>query len=214
MAKQMVNERTKTLSTLLPMRNGMSAANRKGVVDLLNLQVADHYIILTKTRFYHWNVEGPEFHDIHELLDEHYEILAAMVDELAEQCLKLGGQAAGTLEFFKKNTRLSEDPNETIPDTRSMLQNLLDDHESIMEHLYKDIKTTDEKYEDAVTSNLLQDFSAKHHKMAWMLRMMVQKSTIDAYDASSTTASSDGSTTGKTSNGSKTSRAKSGNGKR
>jgi hypothetical protein len=30
-----------------------------------------------------------------------------------------------------------------------------------------------------VTSNLLQDISAKHHKMAWMLRMILQRTTLD-----------------------------------
>src|SRR5258708_21909738 len=65
-----------------------------------------------------------------------------------------------------------------------MMANHLDDHESIMEFLAKDIKDTDDKYGDAVTSNLLQDFSGKHHKMAWMLRMILQKSMIDAYAAS------------------------------
>src|SRR5947209_534353 len=84
-------ERKKTVKTLIPMRNGMNDEQRKGVVDLLNQQVADHYVLLTKTKFYHWNVEGPEFHDIHELLDEHYETLSEMVDEIAEQTLKLGG---------------------------------------------------------------------------------------------------------------------------
>ncbi len=184
MAKQVLHERTKTLNTLLPMRNGMTEENRKKVIDLLNLQVADHYVVVTKTKFYHWNVEGPEFHDIHELLDEQYAVLADITDELAEQCLKLGGQAAGTLDWFKKHTRLSEDKGETIPDTRMMIQNLLDHHESIMEQLHQDIKDTDEKYDDAVTSNLLQDVSAKHHRMAWMLRMILQKSTIDAFAVS------------------------------
>jgi len=33
-------ERTKTVKTLIPMRNGMSEEQRKGVVALLNLQVA------------------------------------------------------------------------------------------------------------------------------------------------------------------------------
>src|SRR5438128_2148621 len=114
MAKRSTNgaetmERTKTVKTLLPMRNGMTDTSRKAVVALLNQQVADHYVLVTKTKFYHWNVEGPEFHDIHELLDEHYAILADMVDEIAEQCLKLGGQAAGTLAWFKAHARLSED---------------------------------------------------------------------------------------------------------
>src|SRR5258708_3630507 len=180
-------ERQKTFTSLLPMRNGMSDKNRKAVVALLNQQVADHYVLVTKTKFYHWNVEGPEFHDIHELLDEHYESLSEMIDLLAEQCLKLGGQAAGKLAWFKDNTRLREDPGEQIPDTRRMIGNLMDDHESIMEYLAKDIKDTDDKYDDAVTSNLLQDFSARHHKMAWMLRMILQKSMIHAYAASNGT---------------------------
>ncbi len=54
-----IAERQKTVSTILPIRNGMSEKNRKAVIALLNQQVADHYILLTKTKFYHWNVEGP-----------------------------------------------------------------------------------------------------------------------------------------------------------
>jgi starvation-inducible DNA-binding protein len=175
----MATERAKSVKTLIPMRNGMSDEQRKAVVALLNQQVADHYVILTKTKFYHWNVEGPEFHDIHELLDEQYEILAEIVDELAEQALKLGGQAAGTLAWFKAHTRLPEDEGETIPDTRQMIEHLKDDHESVMETLHADISATEEKHADAVTSNLLQDVSDKHHKMAWMLRMILQRSTLE-----------------------------------
>jgi starvation-inducible DNA-binding protein len=173
-----MSERKKTIKTIIPMRNGMSDDQRRAVIDILNHQVADHYVLLTKTKFYHWNIEGPEFHDLHELLDDHYEILSEIVDEIAEQNLKLGGQAAGTLAWFKEHTRLPEDPGESIPDTRSMLQNLLEDHETIMTLLHTDIKKTDEQ-DDAVTSNLLQDISDKHHKMAWMIRMILQPSTLE-----------------------------------
>ena len=172
-------ERKKTVKTLISMRNGMSEEQRKGVITLLNLQLADHYVLLTKTKFYHWNVEGPEFHDIHELLDENYEKLSDMVDEIAEQSLKLGGQAAGTLAWFKAHTRLGEDEGDSIPDTRRMIEQLKDAHESIMETLHADIKATEEKFDDAVTSNLLQEMSDKHHKMAWMLRMILQQSTLE-----------------------------------
>ncbi len=174
-----MNERKKTLKSLLPMRNGMKDDQRRAVIQILNHQVADHYVLLTKTKFYHWNIEGPEFHDLHELLDEHYAILSDITDELAEQNLKLGGQAAGTLAWFKEHTRLEEDPGETIPDTRSMLENLLEAHETVMTLLHTDIKKTDEEHDDAVTSNLLQDISAKHHKMAWMIRMILQPSSLE-----------------------------------
>lgn len=182
MVKTMI-ERKKSVKTMLSMRNGVSEENRKAVIALLHRQLADHYVLVAKTKFYHWNVEGPEFHDLHELFDEHYAIIEEQVDQLAEQALKLGGQAPGTLAWFLEHTRLTEDKGETIPDTLRMVKNLLDDHETIMENLYEDITATDEDYKDAVTSNLLQEISDAHHKMAWMLRMIMQPTTLEAETA-------------------------------
>lgn len=182
MEKVMI-ERKKSVKTMLPMRNGVSEENRKKIIELLHKQLADHYVLVTKTRFYHWNVEGPEFHDLHELFDEHYALMAEQIDQIAEQALKLGGQAPGTLAWFKEHTRLSEDKGDTIPDTLSMVRNLLEAHESVMEYLYDDITAIDEDYKDAVTSNLLQEISDAHHKMAWMLRMIVQPTTLEAETA-------------------------------
>ena len=64
-----MSERKKSVTSMLSIRNGISDDNRKAVTALLNQQLADHYVLLTKTKFYHWNVEGPEFHDLHELFD-------------------------------------------------------------------------------------------------------------------------------------------------
>lgn len=178
-----MSERKKTIHSMLPMRNGMKDSDRKAAIGILHKQLADHYTLVTKTKFYHWNVEGPEFHDLHELLDEHYEIISEQVDELAEQALKLGGQAPGTLDYFKRTSRLPEDNGESIPDTLAMIQNLLNDHESIMEKLHQDIDDLDEKYSDKVTSNKLQDISDQHHKMAWMLRMIIQPTTLESTTA-------------------------------
>src|SRR5687767_13875332 len=134
--KLLMAERTKTVKSMLPMKNGVSEKNRKAVIECLHQELADHYVLVTKTRFYHWNVEGPEFHDLHELLDEQYEIIAEQIDQIAEQALQLGGQAPGTLAWFMSHTRMKEDNGESIPDTRRMIQNLLDDHEAIMTNLH------------------------------------------------------------------------------
>lgn len=176
-------ERKRTIKSMLPMRNGVSEANRKSIIALLHQQLADHYVLVTKTRFYHWNVEGPEFRGLHKLLDEHYAIIAEQVDLIAEQALKLGGQAPGTLEWFKAHSHLEEDKGETIPNTLAMIKNLVESHESILECLYGDITTIDEDYKDAVTSNLLQEISDQHHKMAWTLRMIMQPTELEAKTA-------------------------------
>lgn len=43
----------------------------------------------------HWNVVGPNFIGVHEMLDPHYAGVQAMVDELAERIATLGGVPSG-----------------------------------------------------------------------------------------------------------------------
>ena len=40
---------------------GIEAENRKEVVGILNILLADEYLLFTKTRNYHWNVVGKDF---------------------------------------------------------------------------------------------------------------------------------------------------------
>lgn len=169
----------KQTTDLLPISNGMTEENRKNVIEVLHKELADHYLLVTKTKYYHWNIDGPDFHDLHLFFDDNYETLSEIIDTLAEQCLKLGGQSTGTLAQFMKDTRLKEDDGNSIPDTREMVQNLLQDHEAIITNLHEEIKKIDSDFDDAVTSNMLQDTSDKHQKIAWMLRMILKKDSID-----------------------------------
>lgn len=43
------------------MNIGLTDSQRAGVADLLRRTLADEYILYTKTRKYHWNVEGMHF---------------------------------------------------------------------------------------------------------------------------------------------------------
>ena len=43
----------------------------------------------------HWNVVGPNFIGVHEMLDPHYVGVQAMIDELAERIATLGGVPSG-----------------------------------------------------------------------------------------------------------------------
>jgi starvation-inducible DNA-binding protein len=46
---------------------GLTDEQRKGVVELLNKDVADSYLLLVKTKKYHWDVVGPQFMTLHKL---------------------------------------------------------------------------------------------------------------------------------------------------
>ena len=148
---------------------GLSDESRKGVVEILNARLCDEYTLYTKTRKYHWNVVGSRFHQLHEFLQDQYESLDAMIDEIAERARQLGGKAFGTIEEFARYSSIKEDPGE-YPDANKMISNLLKDHESIIQTLRKNADECDEEYRDMGTNDFLLQAMEKHEKMAWMLR--------------------------------------------
>ena len=52
--------KTKSRTTnILDIDTGISRENIKKIANVLNDDLADEYVLLTKTRNYHWNVEDP-----------------------------------------------------------------------------------------------------------------------------------------------------------
>jgi starvation-inducible DNA-binding protein len=147
--------------------------SRTALVSILNDLLSDEYVLYTKTRNYHWNVVGPQFNDLHKFFEAQYEALDETIDEVAERARALGGRALGTLAEFAKHARLKERPGD-VPDARSMLADLLADHESLVRQLRDDLETAMEKHKDAGTSDFLTGLMEKHEKMAWMLRAFLQ----------------------------------------
>lgn len=47
---------------------GITEENRQAVVNELAKLLADEYVLYTKTRNAHWNVEGVDFYDKHKFL--------------------------------------------------------------------------------------------------------------------------------------------------
>ncbi|MCW3127923.1 MAG: Ferritin Dps family protein [Bacteroidetes bacterium] len=135
---------------------------------LLNTLLADEYVLYTKTRNYHWNVTGASFMELHKLFESQYEQLDTIIDDTAERSRALGHYALGSLKQFIAITRLVEE--EPATDSKMMLQNLLNDHETIIRVLRSDITTTADKYKDAGTSDFLTGLMEQHEKMAWFIR--------------------------------------------
>ncbi len=152
---------------------GIADKNRDGSVDILNNLLADEVVLYTKSRNYHWNVVGPNFHDYHKFFEAQYDELAEMIDEIAERVRALGGKALGTMAGYLKIARLKEYSND-YPDAKKMVLALLEDHEELINLLREDLETAGQKYKDAGTSDFLTGLMEKHEKMAWMLRATLE----------------------------------------
>lgn len=156
---------------------GLADKDREGVLKILNTVLADEYVLNTKTKNYHWNIVGPQFHDLHKFLDAQYEELADIVDDVAERARSVGGPALGTLGEFLKQTRLKEQPGQ-YPGAREMIANLLADHEALIRTLRMDLETCAERYHDIGTNDFLTGLMEKHEKMAWMLRACLEGKSV------------------------------------
>ena len=152
---------------------GISENDRTGVIQILGQLLADEYVLYTKTRNYHWNVVGPHFSDYHKLFEGQYGGLSDDIDEIAERIRSLGGKTPATLSEFLKDTRLHEHSGK-YHDAKTMVSNLLSDHEKIVKTLRIDVENCATKYHDAGTQDFLTGLMEDHEKTSWMLRSITE----------------------------------------
>ncbi len=152
---------------------GLSGESRESVVKILNVTLSDEYVLYTKTRNYHWNVTGPNFHDLHKFLEAQYEEVDNIIDDVAERARSLGGRAFGSLTEFSENARLKEHKG-NAKSAKDMLNELLADHEAVIRNLRIDLEACVEKYQDQGTCDFLTGLMEQHEKMAWMLRSCLE----------------------------------------
>ncbi|MCK8782754.1 DNA starvation/stationary phase protection protein, partial [Rhizobium sp. NTR19] len=120
--------------TMRSINIGLTEEQRQGVINLLNQDLADAYLLLVKTKKYHWDVVGPQFRSLHQLWEEHYQTLTLNIDALAERIRALGGYPVGTLEGFLKIASLKEHAG-NVPTATGMVSNLVNDHEQVIRNL-------------------------------------------------------------------------------
>ncbi|WP_313367138.1 Dps family protein [Sphingobacterium mizutaii] len=148
---------------------GIKSENRQAVAEILCKLLADDFVLYTKTRNAHWNVEGPDFHSMHIFFEGQYQQLADLMDGVAERIRTIGHYAPGTLKEFLELTHLSEVTNQKN-DSAGFITELLADHDTIIDFIRGSIDAVQEKYNDAGTSDYITGFIETHEKMAWMLR--------------------------------------------
>lgn len=152
---------------------GLTDGQRVGSAGILRSVLADLFVLYTKTRKYHWNVEGRDFHDFHKLFESQYEELDEEIDEVAERIRSLGVYSTGSLKQFLVDARLKEDSEGQINATQ-MIEKLLIDHESLIRELRVDLRRAADEFSDAGNQDFLTRLMQGHEKMAWMLRSLLR----------------------------------------
>lgn len=149
----------------------IDAKKRKSVVETLNGVLADTFVLYYKTHASHWNVEGDNFKELHDLFMEQYTELWNALDEIAERVRALDSFAPISIKALAAQAELKEYGQNR--DATQMVKDLADDHEDIAVSISKAIDLAEDAHDQA-SADLLVKRLGVHEKTAWMLRSITK----------------------------------------
>jgi starvation-inducible DNA-binding protein len=128
---------------------------------------ASEYSFYLKAHFFHWNVEGPDFSQLHELFGNIYEEVYGSIDGFAERIRAIGAYAPGSNSRFNMLSQI-DDESQVLP-AEVMVQQLLQDSDNIVVILKKVYDVAEVAGEHGF-SNFLAERMDAHRKHSWQLR--------------------------------------------
>jgi starvation-inducible DNA-binding protein len=137
------------------------------LTELLKTYLASTFAYYLKAHFFHWNVEGPDFGELHAFFLQIYEDTFEAVDVIAEQIRTTEEYAPGSLSRFQELSQIQDQTK--VPRARLMLEELLADTQT-MKDLSKQVfdASTAEGRDDI--ANFAAERLAQHGKYMWQLK--------------------------------------------
>ncbi|WP_326717337.1 Dps family protein [Vagococcus jeotgali] len=135
---------------------------------ILNQAVADlsqFSIVIHQT---HWYMRGEGFLVYHPKMDEYMDDINERVDVVAERLITIGGSPYSTLEEFKTNTKIKDEPGTFDKSMVERIENLLEGYRYLADLFRQGIDITEEE-DDIVSQDIFTSMKADFEKTIWML---------------------------------------------
>ncbi len=144
----------------------VDADKAEQIVDALNTDLANAYVLYHQIKKHHWNVEGAEFNDIHVFLGEAAETLEEGADEIAERAQALGGVPTAGPANHEEHATI-EFEGEDVHDVRTSLASDMAAYGEIIEgmrdHIQLAANLGDPTTEHLLKENLIEIEEDAHH---------------------------------------------------
>jgi len=147
--------------------SGLNDQTRHKMIDVLNARLADTVALTLAVKQAHWNLKGPGYIGVHELLDEVADRLRDGADLMAERAVILGGHARGTLEEAAAKTVIEAYPLD-MELIAEHIEALKDRFLKLGANLREAIETASDAG-DADTEDLFTEVSRVVDKDAWFI---------------------------------------------
>ncbi|MGM0605353.1 MAG: DNA starvation/stationary phase protection protein DpsA [Halobacteriota archaeon] len=129
----------------------LDAEKAEQIVDALNTDLANAYVLYHQLKKHHWNVEGAEFRDLHIFFEEAYETMEEGADLIAERAQAIGGVPVSGPSNLEDRATVSFE-GEDVYDVRTSLENDMAVYGDIIEGMREHVQL----------ANNLGDFTTEH----------------------------------------------------
>jgi starvation-inducible DNA-binding protein len=142
------------------------------LADALKTLLATEYAFVIKAQLFHWNVEGPDFAQLHEFFGNIYEeVYANSIDRTAEYIRTLEDYTPGSFERFQELSIISGQTK--IPRARLMIEELLANNDQMIDLLNKTFEIAQSEKQEGIANFVAERIDA-HGKHGWMLRSFLK----------------------------------------
>ena len=136
------------------------------LADSLKTLLATNFAYYLKAQGFHWNVEGPDFSELHGFFQEIYEDAYSAIDPTAEYIRYLGEYSPASFERFGELTEISGQTK--IPRARLMLEELRANNDQMLDLLNRCFAEANGVNEQGIANFIAERLSA-HGKYRWQL---------------------------------------------
>ncbi|CAA9338445.1 MAG: DNA protection during starvation protein [uncultured Nocardioidaceae bacterium] len=146
---------------------GLSEEDSAGLITLLQGRLSAYNDLHLTLKHVHWNVVGPNFIGVHEMIDPQVDLVRGYADEVAERIATLGGSPKGTPGAIVED-RTWEDyhlDRDTVPAHLAALDLV---YTGVLTDLRSAIEKADEV--DPVTEDLLVSQAGELEQFQWFIR--------------------------------------------
>ena len=137
------------------------------LIKVSKVAFASEFSFYLKAHNFHWNVEGPDFLEYHDLFGKIYEEVYGKIDDFAEKIRSIGSYVPGSYDRFNMLSKIQDETN--VLDKDQMVKELLLDNEKMIK-IFKFAYDAAEAEGEHGFSNFLAERMDAHRKHGWMLR--------------------------------------------